>query len=217
MRRWLIIVAIGGAIAVSPYFFPEQKTPWDGQSVFAKQDGDQKKQEIPFEGRDWDFKDKVDDVDHGVAHAAPHGKVVCASGCAANAHPKRALKKDEFLKLMAEYAKEPVKTEDKSIPTALDQLLYYGRQTRMYLSTLGYEPLDEAHTEFLKKELRVTHAWLEFRVIDDEGVVRVALKKTKVPLEIRYEFHPLEYTNIQRAETSGTLRRTGLYHCWQRI
>jgi hypothetical protein len=151
------------------------------------------------------------DSGRGVAHL--HGKRACASGCAANQHPTPDLLKKEFQRLMALYAQEPISEASEG----LEHLLYYGRQSWLYVDLLGTEPLDNERAEFLRGELKRQHALVELRVVDEHGVVRVWNKPTRVPLDLRYgfEFETKEFQRI--VESTGTVKRVGLYHLWQRI
>jgi hypothetical protein len=177
------------------------------------------------------------------ALAHPHGKRACASGCALDQHPTPELLRGEFQRLMDLYAKEPPPSrvlqisqhlglegpEAEALHTeqweGLEKLLYYGRQTLLYLDQLGPGPLDKEHEDFLRRELyfdRKTridrlHVLVELRVVDEFGVLRVWNKPALVPLDIRFGF---DYQNndYQRIEEStGTVKRVGLYHLWQRI
>ncbi|MDA7979920.1 MAG: hypothetical protein MPJ50_14220 [Pirellulales bacterium] len=158
------------------------------------------------------YLDPEDHVGGGRAHAHPHGDQVCASGCAANSHPTPQLVKAEFLKLIQEYAMQPM-SEDSP---ALETLLYYGRQTEMYLDRVGADPLDDRRLAFLKQELGRTHAYVSFRIVDEQGMIRVYLPPTRVALDVRYEF-TMDTHELQPLVTSGTVKRVGLYHIWQRI
>ncbi len=153
------------------------------------------------------------DPDGGRALAHPHGKRACASGCAADQHPTPALLKDEFHRLMALYAKEPMSEESEGLET----LLYYGRPAHLFLDRLGKGPLDPQRAEFLRYELSRTHVWVELRVIDEFGIVRVWNRAAEVPLDVRhgFEFTTKDYQRIE--ESTGTVKRVGLYHLWQRI
>ncbi len=158
------------------------------------------------------YLDPEDQIGGGRAHAHPHGNQVCASGCAASNHPTPLLVKDEFVKLINDYATQPM-TEDSP---ALEALLYYGRQTEMYLDRVGADALDDQRLAFLQRELTRTHAYVSFRVVDDDGVIRVYLPPTRVALDIRHEF-TMDTHELQPLITSGTIKRVGLYHIWQRI
>ncbi len=158
------------------------------------------------------YLDPEDQIGAGRAHAHPHGDQVCASGCAASNHPTPLLTKDEYLRLIGDYANQPM-TEDSP---ALEALLYYGRQTEMYLDRVGPQALDDRRLTFLRRELTRTHAYVSFRVVDTNGVIRVYLPPTRVALDIRHEF-TMDTHELQPLVTSGTIKRVGLYHLWQRI
>jgi hypothetical protein len=156
----------------------------------------------------------------GRATAHPHGKQTCASGCASDQHPTPPLLKEEFQRLMALYAHEPMSDQSEGLET----LLYYGRQSLLYLDQLGPGPLDKQREEFLRRELYVSptkidrlHVLVELRVVDEFGVVRVWNKPAPVPLDKRFgfEFTTNDYQRIE--ESTGTVKRVGLYHLWQRI
>lgn len=144
--------------------------------------------------------------------AHPHGPKVCASGCAANAAPTKPLTQAEFQRLMAAFAQEPMTDESE----ALAHLLYYGRQTRVFLKKEGHAPLDDERAAFLQKELARDHALVSFRLVDENGKLWAYHPPRRVPLDIRHEFFPDAY-GIQPFETSGTVKRTRLNHLWQRL
>lgn len=143
----------------------------------------------------------------------PHGENMCASGCAASRHPTPPLSDSRFEELIDSYALEPM-TEDSK---ALEELLFFGSQTEFRLEELTSERLDKKRLEFLKSELKRSKVRMEFRIIDDEDTVRVALDPTEVPFDRRYVFEPLKTQNFQPPEASGTVKRVGLRHIWQRI
>ena len=153
------------------------------------------------------------DPNGGRAFAHPHGKSTCASGCASDQHPTPPLLKEEFHRLMGLYAHEPMSDQSEGLET----LLYYGRQSLLYLDHLGKEPLDDKRAAFLRRELSRTHVYVELRVIDEFGQVRVWNKAARVPLDVRhgFEFTTNDYQRIE--ESTGTVKRVGLYHLWQRI
>jgi hypothetical protein len=159
------------------------------------------------------------DPDGGRALAHPHGKTTCASGCASDQHPTPPLLREEFRRLLGLYAKEPMSDQSEGLET----LLYYGRQSLLYLDNLDKfaeaekVAIDKPRVDFLRHELSRTHVYVELRMIDEFGVVRVWNKPARVPLDVRHGF---EFTtnNYQRIEEStGTVKRVGLYHLWQRI
>jgi hypothetical protein len=170
-----------------------------------------------FEAGDHEDNYLNPDAESGHAIAHPHGKKICASGCAQDQHPTPPLPKAEFEKLMAQFAKEPMSEDSK----ALQSLLFYGRQSLRYLDQLGDQQLDTLldaeRAAFLRKQLECTHVYVELRMVDEHGVVRLWNKPARVPLDIRYgfDYQTTDYQEIE--ESTGTVKRVGLNHLWQRI
>ncbi len=151
-------------------------------------------------------------IGSGRAIAHPHGEQVCASGCAASRHPTPPLSWTKFQRLLEQWKQEPL-----GQPTpGLEQLLFYGRQSLVYLRRVPQQALEEKRRRFLEEQLRRTHVAVSFRVVDEHGVVRVYLPPTRVPLDIRHEYL-MDAHDLQPLVTSGTVKRVGLYHLWQRI
>jgi len=146
------------------------------------------------------------------ARFEPHGDQVCASGCAASRHPTPQLDTPAFHKLMAAYRFEPMDASS----SALESLLFYGRQTQQLLDQHGDRPLDSARAEFLRRELRRTHAMVAFRIVDQQGLIRTQMPPTRIPLDRRHVFD-MENTDLPPLVTSGTVKRVGLHHLWTRI
>ncbi len=141
-----------------------------------------------------------------------HGSEVCASGCAASRHPTPPLDREEFDRLMVEYARGPM---DESNP-ALESLCFYGRQTAAWIEKLGTRPLSKERAAFLRRELERTHALISFRIVDEFGDVRTFMPPTRVPLDRRHVFE-METDRLPPLETSGTVKRVGLHHLWTRL
>jgi hypothetical protein len=119
---------------------------------------------------------------------------------------------DEYHRLLRQFAREPMSEES----AALETLLYYGRQARELLVREGAAPLDDARAAFLSRELEVTHALIAFRIVDEQGLRRVWMPPTRVPLDRRHEFH-MEVEDLPPLITSGTVKRVGLSHLWNRL
>lgn len=145
------------------------------------------------------------------ASSHPHGDQVCASGCAASRHPTPALSPTHFAELIAAFAKEPADAESKS----LDSLVFYGPQSAMYLKAPSVS-LSAEHTKRLKRELAVADLVVQLRVVDENGRTRVALPPTRVPQHVRQEFS-MVVQDFQPTITSGTVKRVGVKHAWQRL
>lgn len=165
-----------------------------------------------------------DPASEGRAIAHPHGPHVCASGCSANAHPTKPLTKKEFHRLMGEYARQPIR-EDKP-DSALEELLYFNRQTLLFMDRDGpiyfdgqgqEQRLEAERAAFLRRELSRRHVYVEVRVVDENGVIRLWNKPARVPMDIRHGFVMENNRFPQYTEPTGTVKRVGLYHLWQRI
>ena len=141
----------------------------------------------------------------------PHGELVCASGCSLSRHPTSELTTSRFEELIAELAEGPMEGSNE----ALETLLYFGRQTSEKIEQGGFE-LEESRLEFLQKELLLTHANIQIRVVDQSGVVRSWLPESRVPLDRRHVFE-MKTENVQPLVTSGTVKRVGLNHAWVRL
>lgn len=146
------------------------------------------------------------------AHFHAHGNTICASGCAASRHPTAQLDEASFHDLIFQYATEPM--DETSV--ALETLLYFGPQTKSMLEKFGFGQLDRRRADFLWQQLKITHALISIRVVDDQGIVRSWLEPTRVPFDRRHEFH-MQANQVQPNETSGTVKRVGLYHLWTRL
>ncbi len=141
----------------------------------------------------------------------PHGKKICASGCAASRHPTAELKTGYFRKLMQTYV-----AGQSGESEALEELLYYGPQTVRLIRESGFCGLDSERRNFLWNELQTTHATISIRVVDESGMVRTRAESTRVPLDRRHVFE-METNNLQPLVTSGTVKRVGLDHIWVRL
>ena len=159
------------------------------------------------------FTTAIDQFAHGTGAAFhAHGEEVCASGCAASNHPTKELTREHFLELLDRFAFEPM-TENSS---SLERLLYFGRQTRELIEREGFGPLDAERSRFLWNELSRGHAHISLRVVDEHGEVRSWLDPTEVPFDRRHVFD-MKTRRVQPLNTSGTVKRVGLYHLWTRL
>jgi len=138
-------------------------------------------------------------------------KPSCAS-CGDARHPTPPLLKADYDRLLAQYALEPIQES-----AALDALCYYGIQTRDMLAQFGTGTLDKEREEFLRREVRRTHAFLSVRVIDEHGVVRVSMMRKRVQFDRRSHHEVDEVVDVVPPEISGTVKRVGLYHIWARF
>ena len=142
----------------------------------------------------------------------PHGEQLCASGCAISRHPTSRLTKSRFKQLMSEFADGPMESSNQS----LEELVFYGPQTRMLIESEGAGELDFERANFLWDQLTFTHARVSIRVKDDEGVVRTWIEPTRVPFDRRHVFE-MQTNDVQPLVTSGTVKRVGLNHLWTRL
>jgi len=117
-----------------------------------------------------------------------------------------------FRQLLAQFAREPIDETSRAFET----LLYYGPQAKKLLDSEGTAPLDPVRASVLRGELSRTHARIAIRVLDEHGAVRTSLPPTRVPLDRRHVF-VMETNNVQPLETSGTVKRVGLHHLWNRL
>jgi hypothetical protein len=159
------------------------------------------------------FASEGDHQGEVVPRLEPHGEQLCASGCALSRHPTPELTEQKFLDLMLAYSSEPMTEESP----ALEELLFFGVQTERFLRNSDEIALDPERLAFLQKELSRDKVVAEFRILDDTGTVRVGLPPTEVSLDRRYVFEPLNTQDFQPPEASGTVKRVGLNHVWQRI
>lgn len=143
------------------------------------------------------------------AYPEPHGEQLCASGCALSRHPTPPLTRERYRELRRDYL-------EKGSQEALDELLYFGPQTRLKLET-DRDLRPSARLERLQRELKRERVLVSFRLIDSEGVERVKMPPMNVPLDLRHVFEPLQAQGVQPPEASGTVKRVGLGHIWQRI
>jgi hypothetical protein len=115
--------------------------------------------------------------------------------------------------LLAEYGALPA--DQESGP--LNELIYFGPQVASHLESLATEQLlDDRHLEFLSRELSRQVVTLSIRVVDEADRVRVVLPPTRVPQHVRQVFRMDEF-GLEPSVTSGTVKRVGLRHMWQRL
>lgn len=145
------------------------------------------------------------------ATSHPHGEQMCASGCALSRHPTPKLSEDAFRELLVAYSRETFDRES----AALNELIFFGSQTAQLLKSFTGD-LPAQHALFLKRSLALQNFRVELRVVDELGVVRVALPPTSVPQHVRQEF-AMKVNDFPPAVTSGTIKRVGLNHVWQRL
>ena len=154
-----------------------------------------------------------DDFSHDVgALFEPHGDQVCASGCAASRHPTETLTQEHFDQLLVEYTYEPMDQTNN----ALEELMYFGPQTRKMIEAHGVGQLNSERATFLWDQLKYNAAKVSIRVVDSSGEVRSWSDPTEVPFDRRHIFE-MQTNNVQDLITSGTVKRVGLNHIWIRL
>ncbi|MEQ9408460.1 MAG: hypothetical protein RIK87_12070 [Fuerstiella sp.] len=147
------------------------------------------------------------------AHAHPHGDKVCASGCALSRHPTPPLSNERFLTLIGQL------DNLSRCPRVIDELLFYGPQTRTQLRQLSVRQqaaLSLTVTQTLLEELRLTHAVVELRLVSATGELLADLSPQCVPLDLRHEFDLHEH-GLPPLLASGTVKRVGRYRLWSRL
>lgn len=156
-----------------------------------------------------DYEEFVHDA-NAMFHA--HGERLCASGCAVSRHPTARLTTARFRQLLREFASGPLDATNH----ALEELLYFGRQTRQLIQQHGLEDLDWQRSGLLISELRITHALVSIRVVDEQGNLRSWLDSTRVPFDRRHVFD-MQTNQLPTLITSGTVKRVGQKHLWTRL
>ena len=152
-----------------------------------------------------------DDPSPGSGDTDP--ELVCATGCSAEPDARGNLTHARFEELLAEWSEVPVGEES----LALDTLLFEGARASALLAEHGATALDAEHLEVLERELARDRAWLEVRMVNDEGVERMHLDPIAVPLGEKQHLFP-EYTlDLTPPEVSGTIHRVGVRHLWTRL
>lgn len=142
----------------------------------------------------------------------PHGVQVCASGCAASRHPTKTLTREHFENLIVAYTYEPMDQTNN----ALEELVYFGSQTRKMIEFYGVGQLDTPRAKFLWDQLKYDKAKVSIRVLDQSGTIRTWIEPTVVPFDRRHVFE-MQTNDIQPLVTSGTVKRVGLNHIWARL
>jgi len=143
----------------------------------------------------------------------PHGHQACATGCAVSHHPTPRLTTKRCQALLAEYQQQPFDQESES----LDALLYFGAQTRFKLRSDSLrELLDADHLTLLERELSRDRAIVTIRLLDQHGKVRAECPASEVPQHVRQVFECDVY-DLQPLVCSGTVKRVGKNHIWQRL
>jgi hypothetical protein len=141
-----------------------------------------------------------------------HGEQQCASGCAVSRHPTAELTEKKFDRLIKRISAGEMDETNQ----ALEELIYFGGQTRKLIEANGVGELEKDRAAFLWDQLSITHAKISIRVKDETGDVRTWIEPTLVPFDRRHIFD-METNNVQPLVTSGTIKRVGQKHLWTRL
>jgi hypothetical protein len=166
------------------------------------------------EGR---YQEKYFPMESGFSHGEAamfeaHGTQLCASGCAASRHPTGELSDARYRQLISEVDRGPMAETNQ----ALEELIFFGSQTRRQINVNGFGNLDAGWAGFLGKQLACSHARISIRVTDENGSVRTWVEPTLVPFDRRHVFK-MKTNSLQSLITSGTVKRVGLNHAWVRL
>jgi hypothetical protein len=110
------------------------------------------------------------------------------------------------------FASQPMSSESP----ALEALLFHREATKLELFSVEALALDTKRAEFLARELERDTAYLEVRVRDAAGRVRIRLPEQRVALDEKQHIET-ENDLAQHVEYSGTVKRVGLDHLWVRL
>lgn len=148
----------------------------------------------------------------GVAPLTSEEDPSCVGSCSAVKDGPSKSDPAQIRTWLREFASQPMSSESP----ALEALLFHREATKLQLLSMEALDLDERRAEFLSKELQRDQAYLEVRVRDAAGRVRVHLPEQRVALD---EKQHLETENdlAQHVEYSGTVKRVGLDHLWVRL
>ena len=141
-----------------------------------------------------------------------HGSQLCASGCAASRHPTGVLSDFRYWDLISEVDNGPMAETNE----ALEELIFFGSQTRRQINENGFGNLNASWAGFLSEQLPCSHAKISIRVTDENGGVRTWVEPTLVPFDRRHVFK-MKTNSLQSLVTSGTVKRVGLNHAWIRL
>ncbi|MHC5114078.1 MAG: hypothetical protein ACYTGP_06585 [Planctomycetota bacterium] len=137
----------------------------------------------------------------------------CGAGCSADVHVTPALSRARYETLLAEMVRGPMSRDN----AALEELLFYGADVRRWLADAPPERLAPDWRELLERESARRFAVIDMRFVNREGIERIRLEPTRVPLGIKQHVHPTHRLDLPPLELSGTVKRVGLDHLWTRI
>lgn len=144
--------------------------------------------------------------------ASQSSQPACASCGESQAHALPELSASEFQEQLERFASEPLAGGSPGLET----LLFHNTQTRDYLDVFGSAALDPEHRAFLEHHLARDHVVVAVRIIDAQGVERLTVQPTRVPLRKRSHLRSSNTVNLQAAALTGTVVRVGLDRLWVR-
>lgn len=147
-----------------------------------------------------------------VAPVSSEDDPTCVGSCSAVSDGPSKSDPAKIRGWLAEYAKQPMSSESP----ALEALLFHREATKLELLSVEGLSLDEGRAAFLERELQRSTAFLEVRVRDAAGKVRVHLPERRVALDEKQHIET-ENDLAQHVEYSGTVKRVGLDHLWVRL
>lgn len=137
----------------------------------------------------------------------------CKTGCSIASHDIPSLDDPTIATLVGDLDLESTPGADSA---ALESLLFHAESVRRYVDARGPEALGR-HRALIERELTVTHAVLQLRVVDEAGVTRARFAPTRVPLGHKTH-HPASASDkLPGLILSGTVVRVGLEHVWSRL
>jgi len=137
----------------------------------------------------------------------------CTTGCSAVTVKNDKLRPKALQFWLKKYSNE----EPGKATTAIETLLFHGRQLEDWLSTNDSQSLDKDHLAFLQKELkRGREAQVSARIVDAEGKLRMEFEQDVLVGE-KQHLHVYKASEIATPILSFTVKRVGLHHLWARL
>ena len=137
----------------------------------------------------------------------------CKTGCNIATHDIDRLDDATIMALVDDLSNEDQPGPDSP---ALEALLFHADSVRIFLDQHGPRALGRHHT-LLMRQLAVTHAVIEIKVVDETGRIRAQFAPTRVPLGRKTHHLATKSHELHGLEVSGTVVRVGLEHVWSRL
>jgi len=137
----------------------------------------------------------------------------CGTGCSGpTADELHHLSDTDIATFLVEVDAAPIAS-----PTlALESLLFYGADTRGYLSRNDTSAFDAAKIAWLRAELERDEVTVTMRLVDDEGEVRGSLEQ-RVPMAEKQHLKMDDTGTLGRLAINGKVKRVGVDHLWARF